>query len=262
MSILEKIIDKKKEEVKALRKNYSLGDFKDFPFFCRETLSLKKKLESESNLSVIAEVKKASPSKGLIRAGFNHMEIANSYMEYGASAISVLTDEKFFQGKIGFLKDIAEVRTIPVLRKDFMIDVFQIYEAKACGADAMLLIAEALSKSEISELTLAAKDLGLEVLLEVHSKEQLDKVDFSLNSLIGINNRNLSDFVTDLKTTQEISEILPQGVVVVSESGISSRESVDLVKQTRAHAILVGEHLMRKADVGAALSELRKWCIR
>lgn len=262
MSILGKIIDEKKEEVKALRKSYSLSDFKDFPFFGRKALSLKEKIENESNLSIIAEVKKASPSKGLIRADFNHMEIAKTYTENGTSAISVLTDEKFFLGKADFLKDIAAIRKVPVLRKDFIIDIFQVNEAKALGADAVLLIAEALSKSEIRELTLAANEAGLEVLLEVHSKEQLDKIDFSLNRLIGINNRNLADFVTDLKTTLEISEILPEGTVIVSESGISSRESVEVIKQTRARAILIGEHLMRKEDLGAALTELRNWCLR
>ncbi|MGE5354319.1 MAG: indole-3-glycerol phosphate synthase TrpC [Acidobacteriota bacterium] len=262
MSILEKIIDRKKEEVKELRKRYCLSDFQDSPFFDRAALSLRGKIEAEQSLSIIAEVKKASPSKGLIRKDFNHLEIAKAYMSNGASAVSVLTDKDFFQGNIEFLRDIAEERTIPVLRKDFIIDIFQVYEAKANGADAMLLIAEALSKSEIAELTHAATEAGLEVLLEVHSERQLEKIDFSVNRLIGINNRNLENFVTDLRTTLEVSRALPGDVVVVSESGIQSRESVEEIKKTRAGAILVGEHLMRKSDVAMAIKELKEWCIR
>ncbi|MCU7526179.1 MAG: indole-3-glycerol phosphate synthase TrpC [Ignavibacteria bacterium] len=260
MSILDKIIEAKKEEVKCLRSRYSLRDFQETPYFERSVLSLKGKIESEQNLSIIAEVKKASPSKGLIRKDFNHLEIAHTYMENGASAISVLTDKEFFQGSIDFLRDIAEIRTIPVLRKDFIIDIFQVYEAKAKGADAMLLIAEALSKSQISELTHAATEAGLEVLLEVHSERQLEKIDFSVNRLIGINNRNLENFVTELKTTSDVARALPSDVVIVSESGIQSRESVEVIKNTRAGAILVGEHLMRKSDVALALKELREWC--
>ncbi|MCU7496156.1 MAG: indole-3-glycerol phosphate synthase TrpC [Ignavibacteria bacterium] len=260
MNILDKILEEKKEEVKSLRSSYRLCDFYDSPFYGRSALSLKGKIEGEKNLSIIAEVKKASPSKGLIKKDFNHLEIANIYMQQGASAISVLTDKKFFQGSIEFLKDIAAVRTVPLLRKDFIIDVFQVHEARASGADAILLIAEALSKGQISELTNAASEAGLEVLLEIHSERQLDKIDFSVNGLIGINNRNLETFVTDLNTTLGVSAALPDDVVIVSESGISSPESVEIIKKTRAGAILVGEHLMGKDDAALALRELKQWC--
>lgn len=262
MNILDKIIERKKEEVKGLKSRYSLRDLQDSHCFERSVLSLKGKIESEKKLSIIAEVKKASPSKGLIRKDFNHLEIAKAYMGSGASAISVLTDKEFFQGSIDFLRDIAELRTVPVLRKDFIIDIIQVYEAKANGADAMLLIAEALSKSQITELTHAATEAGLEVLLEVHSERQLEKIDFSVNRLIGINNRNLENFVTELKTTSDVSRELPSDVVIVSESGIQSRESVEVIKKTRAGAILVGEHLMRRSDIASALKELNEWCKR
>lgn len=262
MNILGKIIAHKKEEVKKLRGSFSLSDFQDSNFFKRECLSLKGKIESERDLSIIAEVKKASPSKGLIREDFNHLEIAKIYMENGAGAVSVLTDKEFFQGDIEYLRDIASVRTIPVLRKDFIIDVLQVYEARANGADAVLLIAEALSKSQISELTNAANEIGLEALLEVHSERQLDKIDFSLNKLIGINNRNLENFITDLNVTLHVSLALPKDIAVVSESGINSCESINVIKKTKAGAILIGEHLMRKGNIAEALRELKQWCAR
>ncbi|MDP4193680.1 MAG: indole-3-glycerol phosphate synthase TrpC [Bacteroidota bacterium] len=262
MNILGQIIDQKKLEVAQLKSQYSLKDFASTPFFCRKSLSLYNKITSENNISIIAEVKKASPSKGLIRCDFNHLEIANDYMISGASAISVLTDKRFFQGDTSFLEDIAMIRTIPILRKDFIIDVFQVYQAKSIGADAILLIAEALTKDEINSLTESAYSIGLEVLLEVHSEEQLEKVDFTLNRLLGINNRNLTNFVTDINTTIELAGKIPKSVAIVSESGFSKAEDIQRLKSTRVDAVLVGEHFMRKTDIRSALNEFRELCIR
>jgi indole-3-glycerol phosphate synthase len=262
MNILDKIIERKRSEIKELHKKHSLSDFSDSAYFSKSCLSLFEKIKDEKNISIIAEVKKASPSKGIIREDFNHLDIAKVYLESGASAISVLTDEQFFQGSIQFLKDIAEIKTIPILRKDFIIDIFQIYEAKANGADAILLISEVLKKEEIEELTLSAKELGLEVLLEVHSEAQLEKINFGINHLIGINNRNLSNFVTDLKATLELSNCIPEDAVIVSESGINNKESIEKLKPTRVKAVLVGEYFMRMPHIHTAFEQFRQWCIK
>lgn len=262
MNILDKIIESKRQEVKAIKAGYSKSSFSDSPLFSTPCLSLMGKIRNEHDITLIAEVKKASPSRGIIREDFNHLEIARTYSESGASAISVLTDIQFFKGSILFLKDIALCKTLPILRKDFIIDEIQIYEARANGADAILLISEVLDKREISELTIAANELGMEVLLELHSSAQLDKIDFTLNPLIGINNRDLSSFTTDIKTTTDLSVLLPEDVLIVSESGIINSDSINILKQTRADAVLVGEHFMRMTDIGCGVKEFRQWCIR
>ena len=217
---LGKILEVKKEEVSLLRKKFRSSDFSDFDFFSAETLSFSKNVIRNGKLSVIAEIKKASPSKGLIRENFNHVEIAETYFKSNIQAVSVLTDERFFQGGINFLRDIAKIKKVPLLRKDFIIDEFQVLEAKANGADIILLICEALEKSLIKELTLAAREIGLEVLLELHSESQLEKIDFGVNEIIGINNRNLVDFNVDLKTTEELAKLIPDDVILIAESGI------------------------------------------
>jgi len=260
MNILEKIISVKKDEVQQLRKEFSLNNFADKEFFAKNTLSLKKALTGSENISIIAEVKKASPSKGLIRENFNHTETAQIYFNNGADAVSVLTDEQFFQGSPQYLADIAAFKTVPLLRKDFIIDVYQLYQAKAIGADAVLFIAEILSAGQIRELSSAADEIGLEVLLEIHSAEQLDKIDLCVNTLIGINNRNLENFSVDLNTTINLSDKLPGHIITVSESGIHSKEDIDKLKSASVNAVLVGEHLMRSDNTAESLCELKGWC--
>jgi len=183
MNILNEIVGIKKEEVKKLRQKYNIGDFMSKELYHSPTISFIQRFNASQNISVIAEIKKASPSKGIIREDFNHLKIAEDYFAAGADAVSVLTDEKFFHGSINYLKDIAAIKTAPLLRKDFIIDEVQVFEAKANGADIILLISEILSADQIKELTLAAKEAGLEVLLELHNRNQFDKIDFATAKL-------------------------------------------------------------------------------
>ena len=260
MNILEEIIEYKKDEVKKLRRKYSLLSFGEMEFFEKPALKLKNFIPSDS-LGIIAEIKKASPSKGIIRGEFNHLKIAETYFSENVSAVSVLTDENFFKGNINFLKDIAAIKQRPLLRKDFIIDEHQVYESKGAGADIILLISEILSKQQIQEFTCAAKELGMDVLLELHSKEQLSKIDFELNTIIGINNRNLEDFSVNLETTKQISSEIPGEVLIISESGIHNKENINFLRKTKINAILVGEHLMSSENISESLKQLKEWCL-
>ncbi len=260
MSFLRDILDNKKEEVARLKNKLSRQSFIDSSFYNKKPLSFYSRIKGDGNIAVIAEIKKASPSKGLIKENFNHLEIARTYFSHSVDAVSVLTDQKYFKGSISFLYEIAEIKQAPLLRKDFIVDEIQIYEAKANGADLILLICEALSKNQINEFSNLASEIGLEVLLELHNENQIEKIDFGLNKIIGVNNRNLEDFSVDLETTQIISGHLPQGVVLVSESGISKKEDIDFLRAAHTDAILVGEHLMRSNDIDSSLDELKKWC--
>jgi indole-3-glycerol phosphate synthase len=260
MNILNEILELKEKEISGLRRKYSLSSFTEMEYFETETLSFYNSIKDNSELSIIAEVKKASPSKGIMKENFNHIEIAETYFQNGANAVSVLTDENFFKGKLTYLQDIASFKSLPLLRKDFIIDEYQIFQSKAFGADFILLISEILSKNQVAELTHAAYEIGLEVLLELHSEEQLSKIDFNLNKLIGINNRNLSDFSVDINTSINISHNLPEGVMVVAESGIKEKEDVKLLSKSNINAILVGEYLMSSENIDAALVQLKKWC--
>ncbi|MBI1937401.1 MAG: indole-3-glycerol phosphate synthase TrpC [Ignavibacteriales bacterium] len=261
-NILSKILAVKKEEVAELRKNFTRESFRDSGLFAKKRLSLYTALSKKEKINVIAEIKKASPSKGILKEDFDHLATAQTYFENGADAVSVLTDRKFFQGHISFLNDIAKRKTVPLLRKDFIIDEFQIFEAKANGADAILLIAEALSKQQIDELSNIAFENDLEVLLEIHSENQLDKIDFQLSKIIGINNRNLETFEVDLATTKNLMKYFPLEIVVVSESGINVRGDVEEMKRANVQALLVGEHFMRSGDIGKSLKEFNEWCKR
>ncbi|MCF8240722.1 MAG: indole-3-glycerol phosphate synthase TrpC [Melioribacteraceae bacterium] len=260
MKILDEIIEVKKEEVKILRSKYTLSSFSDSEYFSKPGLSISAKIRSEENISIIAEIKKASPSKGTIRDNFNHMQVADAYINAGVSAISVLTDVNFFQGSIKFLNDIAGIKQIPLLRKDFIIDEYQVLEAKSNGADFVLLICEVLSKMQINDLTHAAIENDLEVLLELHSDNQLEKIDFTLNKLIGVNNRNLKDFSVDLKTTKLIKDNLPSDILVVSESGIGNESDIKFLKTSDIDAVLVGEHFMRSENIENSVNEMKRWC--
>jgi len=260
MTILEQIIEVKKEEVKNLKRDFLKNRFSDSEFFEKKSLSFIERLNSPRGLAVITEIKKASPSKGIINNNFNHIEIANTYFENNVDAISVLTDEKFFQGSTRFLNEIASFKSAPLLRKDFIIDELQVYQSKSIGADIILLIAEILSSDQISELTLAARELGMEVLLELHSDNQIQKINFGTNNLIGINNRDLDTFRVDLSTTTTIGDRLPEYVNLISESGIKKKIDIEILKKTKIKAILVGEHLMMSENIDKALKELISWC--
>ena len=254
------IVEVKKEEIKLLRRDFTLSRFSDTEYFSQKCLDFGKALSESNSISIIAEIKKASPSKGIIREDFNHLAIADAYMNNGADAISVLTDKNFFKGDISHLNEIAKYKSIPLLRKDFIIDEHQVFEAKANGADAILLISEILSPSQILELTNAAFELGMNVLLEVHSENQVSKIDFSVNKIIGINNRDLTNFVTDIKATEFISKKLPEDIILVSESGINGKSDLDFLKTTKTNAILVGEHFMRQDNIGNAIKRMKDFC--
>ncbi len=206
--------------------------------------------------AVIAEIKKASPSKGVLRANFNPAEIAASYAKHGAACLSVLTDEQFFLGRADYLQQARAACSIPVLRKDFMVDACQIYQARAMGADAILLIASALSLTQMRDFEALAHSLGLAVLVEVHDAAELDVALQLATPLVGINNRSLRTFEVNLQTTLDLLARIPQGRIVVTESGILQPEDVQLMRKHDVQAFLVGEAFMRAADPGAELARV------
>lgn len=206
--------------------------------------------------AVIAEVKKASPSRGVIRADFDPIAIARSYAEGGAAAISVLTEEQFFQGHLSYLGAIRDVVTLPLLRKDFLTDPYQVVEARAWGADAILLIVAILDEARLRDLMSVAAELGLDALVEVHTEAELARAAAAGATAIGINNRDLRTFVTSLATAERLRPLVPAGAVAVAESGIDSAADVARLRAAGFEAFLVGESLMRASDPGRRLSEL------
>lgn len=206
--------------------------------------------------AVIAEVKKGSPSKGIIRPDFDPLDIASTYQDNGATCISVLTDEKFFLGHLSYLALIREQVALPLLRKDFIFDPYQIYEAATGGADAVLLIAAMLESPQLDDLAALARELYLDILLEVHDERELDMALRTDCGIIGINNRSLHTFVTDLGTTERLAALIPSDRLIVAESGINCRADVVRLQAAGAGAFLVGESLMREKDIGAKLQEL------
>lgn len=213
-------------------------------------------LVDSDDIAVIAEVKKASPSKGVIRADFDPVAIAKIYADNGASALSVLTDEKYFQGSATYLTQIGESVSLPILRKDFTVDPYQIFEAKALGASAVLLIVSVLTPEELAAHLSLCRDLNLDALVEVHTEEEVVIAMDAGAEIVGINNRNLKTFETTLDTTFRLMDCLPGDVVKVSESGIYTRDDVVRLRRAGADAVLVGESLMRQPDIGQKLREL------
>lgn len=257
--ILEKILATKKTEVSAARQMRSEADVlreaksrKDVRGFVR---AIEEKI-AQGKPGVVAEVKKASPSKGIIREDFNPAEIASSYAAHGAACLSVLTDVQFFQGSYDYLRQARAACSLPVLRKDFMIDPYQIAHSRALGADCVLLIVAALSLDQLKELESLAIELGMDVLVEVHERDELDIALQLKTPLIGINNRNLRTFEISLQNTIDLLPLIPKGKRVVTESAILAREDVDLMRSHDVHAFLVGERFMRAEEPGKALQEL------
>lgn len=257
--ILQKILETKKQEVATARQMRSESEVlreaksrKDVRGFAR---AIEDKI-AQGKSGVIAEIKKASPSKGVIRENFNPSEIASSYAAHGAACLSVLTDVQFFQGSSDYLRQARAACTLPVLRKDFMIDPYQIAQSRALGADCILLIVAALSASQLRELESLALELDMDVLVEVHERSELDIALQLRTPLIGINNRNLRTFETSLQNTLDLLPLIPEGKRVVTESAILSREDVDLMRSNDVHAFLVGERFMRAEEPGQALNEL------
>ena len=255
MNILNKIIEQKKIEVAEAKKKVSLEELKDAEFFNRKTFSLKESVKS--GIGIISEFKRKSPSKGIINDQADVLQVTQSYEKFGASGISILTDEEFFGGN---LEDILKVRneiSIPILRKDFMIDEYQFYEAKANGADVILLIASCLSSLQVQEFTDLSHALGLEVLLEIHTEEELKHFNKNID-LVGINNRNLKDFKVDLQHSVNLKNLLPKEVLAVAESGIYSIEDFKFLKEKGFDGFLMGEYFMRNESPGVAFEEFIK----
>ena len=223
----------------------------------RKPVSLKAALKKDT-ISCICEVKKASPSKGLICADFHPVEIAKTYEAAGANAISCLTEEHYFQGSSEYLAAIRKAVSLPILRKDFIFDEYQVYEAAAIGADAALLIAAVLPPERLAELYRLAYSLGLEVLVEVHDREELESVAFLQPQILGVNNRNLKTFEVNLDTVAKLRPYAPENAVFVSESGIRNHADMQMVRQLGADAVLIGETLMRSGNVTETLHQLRE----
>jgi len=260
--ILKKIILRKQQEISERKQQASQGRVMEQALEALMTSpvrgfvnSMQKRLDA-NQAAVIAEVKKASPSKGVIREDFNPAEIAKSYEEGGASCLSVLTDIDFFQGSDEYLKQARAACSLPVIRKDFIIDTYQVYEARAMGADCILLIVAVLSDEQMAKLYQLALDLKMDVLIEVHDEAELHRALPFGATLVGINNRNLRNFETSLNTTIELLEQIPEDRIVVTESGIHTAADVKLMRDHNVNAFLVGEAFMRADEPGAELKKL------
>ena len=257
--ILDKIVAVKHQEVAAAKKRKSLELVRadaESRVLTRDFVGALKAQIAAGKPAVIAEIKKASPSKGVLRAGFIPADIAQSYAESGAACLSVLTDVQFFQGSVDYLKQARASCQLPVLRKDFMVDPYQIYESRAMGADCILLIVSCLSDGQMAEFEAIARSLDMAVLVEVHDGAELERALKLKTPLIGINNRNLQTFEVSLHTTLGLKAKVPADRVPVTESGIHSRDDVLRMGAAGVSAFLVGEAFMRAADPGAALAEL------
>jgi len=254
--ILDDIIAHKKEELSGTKRRSSLAEVKARAADAGPVRGFGKALSRSGAIRLIAEVKKASPSKGVIREDFDPVRIAQTYEKSGASCISVLTEEKFFQGRLEYLAAVRKAAGLPLLRKDFIIDEYQVYEARAAGADAILLIAACLEKNQMAEYLGIAGQLGLDALVESHTYRELDKALLAGATLVGINNRDLSTFTVSLDTTLDLLKDIPDDRIVVSESGIKTRDDVVKLEKAGVDAVLVGEGLMREKDIGKKMKEL------
>src|SRR5690606_14155772 len=257
--ILARILDTKKAEVATARELRSESDMLREAKNRNDLRGYTNAIEDEiaqGKPAIIAEVKKASPSKGVIRSDFNPTEIASSYAAHGAACLSVLTDVQYFQGAYDHLRQARAACALPVLRKDFIIDPYQIIHARALGADCILLIVAALSPQQLQEYEAVAQELGMDVLVEVHDRAELDTALDMQTSLLGINNRNLRTFETSTRNTLDLLPFIPAGKRVVTESGIHTVEDVALMREHDVQAFLVGEAFMREPDPGVALQNL------
>ena len=259
---LEKIIEYKKKELETRKKSRPLSGLKGLMDKCyppgrfKAAISGKNSAKESKGSKIIAEVKKASPSKGVLLEDFNPVKLALTYQDNGAVAISVLTDEHFFQGSLNHLHLIAKSTVAPTLRKDFIFDEYQVIETRAYRADAFLLIAAILDKERLRDFRILGEELGMDALVEVHTVSEVEKTLASGAEIIGINNRDLNTFNVDIKRTLEISSHIPKEKLVVSESGISSRKEIVELEQTGINAFLIGEALIKSQDIGRKLKEL------
>jgi len=262
--ILDKIVATKKEEVSHAKSKSSLQEVKARAQDAPPALSFLKAFDPKNTdlpeLRVIAEIKKASPSGGVIRPQYEPVRIAGDYLEAGAAALSVLTDSVYFQGSLADLEAVRKVSSRPILRKDFMIDAYQIYEARAAGADCILAIVASLEKNKLEDFVGLASELGMTTLVEVHDGQELQValgvIQKNPLSLLGINNRNLKTLVTDLKTTEELMLKVPQGMLVISESGLKTHADLLRMKKSGVGGFLIGEHLLRYSNLKMKFKEI------
>ncbi len=255
-TILDKIVETKRAEVDDCKRSVPLTELQSRCQGLPPTRDFRGALAATDRVRVIAEVKKASPSAGVIRADFDPVQIARAYEQGGAACLSVLTDQQYFQGHLDYLSAIRKVVSLPLLRKEFIIDRYQLYEARAAGADAVLLIAECLAADELKRLHDEALSIGLQTLIELYDVENLPAVLATGCKLVGVNNRDLRSFKVDLYHTVRLGDQMPRDVLLVGESGIKTPDDVAVLGAAGVKAILVGESLMRQADVAAALRPL------
>jgi len=258
-NILQEIVKYKKVEIEESKKLISKEslekEIKSSPHSKSFLGELVKKNE-EGKAGIIAEVKKSSPSKGVIRENFNHLQIARDYEKGGAACLSILTDNPSFQGSSEYLKDIRGITNLPILRKDFMIDVYQVYESRSWGADCILMIMKILDNKDLSKLVSVSKDLGMDILFEINSQEELERLLPFNPKMIGINNRNLENFETDIKNSIKIKKNIPDDILVISESGINNTEDIIHLGDHNINNFLIGESLMRSDNISVELNKL------
>ena len=257
--ILQKITATKLEEVQHLKSRKSLEAVREDAWsrvLTRDFEGALRAKVSQGKSGVIAEVKKASPSKGILRDPFFPADIAQSYAEHGAACLSVLTDQVYFQGAVDYLKQARASCDLPVLRKDFLVDPYQVYESRVMGADCILLIVSCLSDPQLQEFEAIARSLDMAVLVEVHDEEEMERALKLKTALIGVNNRDLKTFQVSLETTLNLKKMIPDGKLLVTESGISSVEDVKMLREQGVNAFLVGEAFMRAKEPGEALAAM------
>ena len=255
-SILEKIVTHKLSEIASAQAARPLKDVAAAADSMSEPRDFLAALQNAAGIALIAEVKKASPSKGIIRVDFDPVTIAQTYADSGASCISVLTDQNFFQGHLDYLTAISKQVNLPLLRKDFIVDPYQVFEARAAGADAVLLIAECLEPDQLISLHKRIRALGMTPLVELYDAQNIEKVMAADPVLVGVNNRDLNTFEVDLDHSVRVKQLLPPSVTFVSESGIYNRSDVEMLEKSGVDAMLVGESLMRADDIGGAVKTL------
>ena len=255
--ILSRIIEEKKKAIEQAKSTLSLDEIaKKLEGSAQRHRRFTKEISKEHHINLIAEVKKASPSRGVLRKDFDPVKIACAYQRSGASALSILTEEKFFLGKLEHIKKVKEVSDLPILRKDFIIDPYQIYESAFYGAEAILLIADILSEEELEALYSLSRKVGLDAVVEIHNEEDLKKALLVDAKVIGINNRDLHSFNVDLGLTTRLIKAIPEGKIIISESGIKSHEDVMFLKSIGVAAVLIGEAFMTAPDIGTKVREL------
>jgi indole-3-glycerol phosphate synthase len=258
-TILDRILDRKIQEIEEHQKYISLTELRTYLESIQDEEQVRdfpKALRSGENIALIAEIKKASPSKGVLIENFDPVELAKTYASNGASALSVLTDQAFFQGDLKFIYDVRVAVDLPVLRKDFLIDPYQIYASRVGGADALLLIVAALDDKQLTDLLALTYEIGMVALVEVHNEEEVDSALKAGARLIGVNNRDLMTFEVNLNTTARLAGLLPEDATLVAESGVFTAEDVRNMGRLGAHAVLVGEALVTAPDIGAQTKTL------